>query len=235
MMAMRQNPNSYAFVQSLDGSIRSRRLSPAAMAAIGLSVLFHIGLAGYLYANKVGVGRGVDTIPPSPPVVVMTYHMPAPTPRPVQRARPIIVHAPSDTTETVSPVHRPPVDQTVVVDSKLPPTFTEAQVDPTPPVAPKTIQNPNWVSRPTAAQMERFYPPAALDRNVSGMATLACSVTAVGKLASCGVIDETPANAGFGQAALKVAAFFKMSPRTENGEAVDGGQVRIPVRFAVAP
>jgi protein TonB len=39
--------------------------------------------------------------------------------------------------------------------------------------------------------------------------------------------------AGFGAAAIKLSAYFKMSPRTEDGQAVDGGAVQIPIRFSL--
>ena len=68
---------------------------------------------------------------------------------------------------------------------------------------------------------------------VEGKATLNCTVDAKGQLQSCSVVSEEPADMGFGDAAMKLSKLFKMRPQTKDGQPVDGGTVRIPLRFSL--
>jgi protein TonB len=77
----------------------------------------------------------------------------------------------------------------------------------------------------------RFYPERAQRLEVEGRATISCSVTAKGTVTDCSVVSEEPADAGFGDAALKMARLFKMKPQTRDGAPVEGASVRIPLSF----
>jgi TonB family protein len=96
-----------------------------------------------------------------------------------------------------------------------------------------TIVAPNWIERPTGADLARVYPAAAAQAGQDGRATVDCDVARDGRLENCSIRKELPEGAGFGQAALDLTPSFQMSPKTLDGHPVGGGHVVIPIRFMV--
>lgn len=234
MMALRQTPAEYAFIHALGAAPPPRKLSRGVVLAIGASAAFHVGLVAYLYHQRFQVPAEAQT-PPAPTIIMGRFTWPKPDqPAPVRPVRQLAPHVPTVTADQPPPVVNtvpitPPVETRLSDTAPFVPTFIEP-----PPTPPKEIRDPTWLSQPTASEMERYYPQGAIDRDLSGQAMIACQVTASGDLRGCQITVETPASAGFGKAALRLSAFFHMSPRTEDGAPVDGAQVRIPIRFALA-
>ncbi len=63
------------------------------------------------------------------------------------------------------------------------------------------------------------------------MAVMRCHVQRTGALSACAVIREAPRGVGFGHATLQMAPLFKMKPIGLNARPVDGGIIKIPVKF----
>lgn len=97
------------------------------------------------------------------------------------------------------------------------------------------ITKPDWSAKPTADDMARFYPAGAAAANRGGRAIINCSVLTTGRLTKCKIKSESPGDQGFGAAALQAAEIFQMRPKTLDGKPVAGGQVTIPLVFAVGP
>jgi hypothetical protein len=106
--------------------------------------------------------------------------------------------------------------------------------DPSRSAPPLEVQNPLWVRHVDPKQAAAVYPEAAIKAGYkSGVAVLACSVAHTGVLTGCMVDSEAPADVGFGEAALKIAAVMAMNPWTQQGEPVDGMTIRLPIRLVL--
>lgn len=96
------------------------------------------------------------------------------------------------------------------------------------PLAPGD-SNPDWVRKPTADELAAVYPTKAMETAKSGRAVIHCQVTIEGFLERCQVVSESPADYGFGAAALQLAPQFRLSPKIRGGRPVAGGEVSIPL------
>lgn len=216
------------------------KLTPRTVGAITAVGLVYSGVGMLL--NLAGIEFVVPRIIDPPAMEAVVWVPPAPeTPIPMTRSEPTtptVTSTPLTPTETVplTPVEDirvadpfPTFEDTVVKEEPriLPPTPPQPPVVKTPP----TISNPTWLSKPTAAQLGRLYPNRAAERGVRGAATMECRVMASGAVTNCMVVRESPAGYGFGEAALASTRYFKLNPRTVDGQAIEGAKVMIPMGF----
>ena len=99
------------------------------------------------------------------------------------------------------------------------------------PASAKTVTNPDWLRKPSADDISRYYPDLAQRRDIGGRVRVQCRLANDGVLNDCVVLSETPAGYGFGEAALNVASRFQMRPGTRDGQPI-AGQIVVPIVFS---
>lgn len=95
----------------------------------------------------------------------------------------------------------------------------------------RPITGPNWTRRPSAEDVERYYPSGAYRELLAATVSMSCTVEASGGLGDCQIVREEPAGRGFAEASFKLSKLFKMEATDRTGRSTVGGTVRIPIMF----
>lgn len=108
------------------------------------------------------------------------------------------------------------------------PATAQVKPAPLPSASPPTadelpiIITPSWLRPPSP----EFPEPARINGVRQARVVLQCLASATGALSNCTVVEETPADHGFGEATILAARRARLSPLT-----VEGVPVRARVRF----
>jgi protein TonB len=137
--------------------------------------------------------------------------------------------APQGGSESTPLAPLPIAPPTATATNTAPQTISAA---PTP--APAPAATVRWSSRPTARRIADLYPHSAARLGVGGRVELNCTVASSLGL-NCVVASETPANLGFGRAALGVANAYRAEPTLSDGSGAVGARTRIAVQFQAPP
>ena len=95
------------------------------------------------------------------------------------------------------------------------------------------MTGPDWIVRPTDAQMRIYFPRDAIERHTNGVALIGCQVDAGNRARHCRILGERPRGLGFGAAGLRFSRLFRIRAPQRDGRAEYDSWVRIPIYFVI--
>ncbi|WP_313573880.1 energy transducer TonB [Brevundimonas sp.] len=233
----------HGVVSPLDFQQRKKPLPRWVWAMIGASALAHVGAGVWLYQQRFELADIPPAPAETPPTIIDLIRpplppkpetppkaSPAPTP-PIHRPAQVMPSDVAPLEVPIAPVVSHDAGPAINLTEPAAEPSTGTAVTPEPPKPVPVITQPDWVRKPTADQLMRAYPSTAEARGIGGVAELSCLVRVDGSLTGCSVTSETPGNQGFGRAAVSLSRYFRLSPRTVDGQAVDGARVNMVIRF----
>ncbi|OYU70714.1 MAG: energy transducer TonB [Alphaproteobacteria bacterium PA2] len=200
---------------------------------LGVSVALHLALFGYLAVQRFTAPAAEEDAQATPETTITLWNPPKAE---AQTTKPPPIHTPviSDRAPPVTtPIKADPQTHTITPAGPIETLTTSGTLTTAPPDPDPVITSPSWIRKPGAKEFARFYPDRALRMEKAGSAVLACRVTGAGAVVGCQVASETPTSYGFGEAALKLAPYFQLSPPTRDGRPIEGAGIQIPIRFSL--
>jgi TonB family protein len=77
----------------------------------------------------------------------------------------------------------------------------------------------------------KFYPEAAQRARLEGHATALCLIAPNGDLTKCDVVEETPADLGFGRGVVRLAEHMRADLKAKDGSPTPGRQFLFKLTF----
>ncbi|UDF04469.1 energy transducer TonB [Asticcacaulis sp. AND118] len=218
-----------------------KRLTPPVIAGVAVATLVHVGLAAYIIHERFEVKMAQTPdgeIIMETPIITLERKKPDPVVQEQKPATtPIRIHDPVTVTplaeETIpvtpatpdSPVATGPI--TTIV-GQLGPVAETGPVIVAPPAYVKAV----WSRFPDSSALLDYYPARAMDAEIEGTTTLACTVRDTKGRVKCEVLSESPKSYGFGDAAVRVVE-AKGRADTSNGAVEVGAVMRVKMGFAL--
>lgn len=97
------------------------------------------------------------------------------------------------------------------------------------------VTTPSWLRTPSPGMYAQRFPAAARKAGVtSSKVVVGCTIGEKGELTQCAVNSETPSGLGFGEAVLSMTPAFLMRKWTEDGQAMVGRKINMPISYEMA-
>lgn len=238
-------------------TIQPPTLTPARLRKLG--IVAGVAAAHMVLFAVIGQGEAAGPVLPEPPSFSVTLHRPPPPPPPPPPLKPSKLQG-GGAPAAPSRIHvtpKPPTIRPELVAPPVPAPIPDPILVGAAPIASPSPgmgqggegtgtgggrgdgdgpgsggTGPMILRGATQGEILSIVPPAARAARRAGRASVNCLIRLDQRLDDCRVVSETPEGFGFGQAAIRGAAFFRYRPpMTAAGRPVEGQRVTVFIQM----